>query len=173
MVAISKYTKKRKDTIGGIKDIYLMPFVKYNRWEIQSVGLNLTAFPTTTITPFECIGSYTQTSEFENGAILFNQSISFQLNEVYDVMDIQNLLIADYRIIVKTNNNKFLMLGVYNGLKAVVSNNSGTTKSEFNGFKVDFSGKEENPMLLISDLNDLGFAVSETGFNYILNFNID
>lgn len=173
MVAISKYTKKCKDTIGGIKEIYLMPFVKYNRWEIQSVGLNLTAFPNTTITPFECIGSYTQSSEFENGSLFFNQSISFQLNEVYDVMDIQNLLIADYRIIVKTNNNDLLILGVHNGLKATVNNSSGASKGEFNGFKIDFSGKEEKPMLLISNLNDLGFAINETGFNYILNFNIN
>ena len=51
MVSIIKYSLKCKDTLGGIKKIYLFPFVKYNRFQIEVQYLNLITFPNTGITP--------------------------------------------------------------------------------------------------------------------------
>ena len=172
MVSIIKYSLKCKDTLGGLKKIYLFPFVKYNRFQIEVQYMNLITFPNTGITPFECIGSYTQSSDYEGGEAFFNQSISIQLNKVYGILDVQTLLKSDYRIILQTNNDDLLIAGTRNGLKATTNNNSGTSKSEFNGFKLDFTGKEENPLLLISNLQDVGFFINENGFNYLLNLGL-
>ena len=173
MVSVSKYTKKCKTTLGGIKKIYLAPFISYKRSQIITQGMELITFPSTGITEFDVIGSYNQGSEFEGGDVLFNQSITANLNEVYDVMDVQSLLVIDYRVIVLTNNNQYLIAGTRNGLRGTTNNTSGTEKAEFNGFSLDFTGKEEEPLLLIKDLGDAGFFIQEGGFNYLLNFAIN
>ena len=173
MVAISKYDKKCKSTIGGVKKFYLFPFVKHKRSQIITQGMELITFPSTGITEFDVIGSYSQNSEFEGGDLFFNQSCNFNLSEVYNALDIQTLLIANYGIIFLTNNNEYLLGGVRNGLTGTTTNTSGTEKAEFNGFTLDFTGKEETPLLLIKDLQDVGFYINEGGFNYLLNFEMN
>jgi hypothetical protein len=174
MVFIDNYTKKCKTTLGGIKKLYLFPFVKYSRAQIKVSGMNLTEFPDTFIYEFDAIGSYSQNSEVENGDVFYNQSCTINLSEVYDVLNIQDLLVQDYRAIFLTNNNQYLISGTRNGLTGTTNNTSGTTKSEFNGFTLDFTGKEENPLLLIDDLESLGFFTfnKEEVFNYDFNFDI-
>jgi len=173
MVYLSSYNKKCKTTLGGIKKIYLFPFVSYKRSQIITQGMELLTFPSTGITEFDVIGSYSQNSEFEGGDVFFNQSITANLNEVYDVMDVQNLLVVDYRVIVLTNNNQYLISGVRNGLKGTTNNTSGTEKGEFNGFTLDFTGNEETPLLLIKNLGDVGFFIQDGGFNYLLNLEMN
>jgi hypothetical protein len=173
MVPISTYYKKCKTTIGGVKKFYLFPFVKYKRSQIITKGMELITFPSTGITEFDVIGSYSQNSEFEGGDLFFNQSCNFNLSEVYNVLDVQNLLVANYGIIFLTNNNEYLIAGTRNGLTGTTNNTSGTEKAEFNGFTVDFTGKEETPLLLIKNLDDVGFWINENGLNYILNFGLN
>ena len=64
------------------------------------------------------------------------------------------------------------MLGTYNGLVCKLSNNSGTSKSEFNGFALDFSGKEEKTALLVNDIYSNFTVFDGTMLNNDLNFNI-
>ena len=173
MVYLSTYDKKCKSTIGGVKKFYLFPFVKYNRSQIITQGMELVTFPSTGIIEFDVIGSYSQNSEFEGGDLFFNQSCTFNMSKVYDIMDVQNLLKVDYRIIFLTNNNEYLIGGTRNGLKGATTNTSGQEKAEFNGFTLDFTGKEEEPLLLIKDLGDVGFFIQEGGFNYLLNFEMN
>ena len=173
MVSITSYTQKCKTTLGGIKKIYLFPFVKYTRSQIVVNGMELVSFPETYIYEFDVIGSYNQTSDIEGGDIFFNQSCNINLNVVYDLLDIRNLLLRDYRIIVETNNGDKLLLGTYNGLRATANNTSGSSKSEFNGFKVDFIGKEDVYLLRIDNLTNTGFIInSDNNLNAFLNFNI-
>ena len=173
MVSITSYTQKCKTTLGGIKKIYLFPFVKYTRSQIVVNGMELITFPETYIYEFDVIGSYNQTSDIEGGDIFFNQSFTANLNVVYNVLDIQNLLLRDYRCIIETNNGDKLLLGTYNGLRGTATNGSGQSKNEFNGFKVDFTGKENVYLLRIEDLATAGFIINTgNNLNYTLNFNI-
>ena len=57
-----------KNSIGGIKAIYLMPFVKYGLYEIDVInGSELISFPSTTVYKYELRADGND----------FNQSITF------------------------------------------------------------------------------------------------
>jgi len=149
---IANYDRKCKDTIGGLKRVYLMPYVKYSRSQIKSSGMTLTKFPIdipfSTYFKFDCEGSYTQNSEDEGGAVYFNQSVNIKLTKVYDNIDIYDFINKEFRVAAETNNGKYIMFGVRNGLECTTTNSSGTDKSEFNGFDLSFKGKEEKVGLL-------------------------
>lgn len=173
-LTFDNYNSKCKVTHGGIKRIYLMPFVKYNRTLINDSEMSLTKFPASYIYKFECVGSYNQQNEVEEGSYYFYQNISINLSEVYNEINIHNFLKTDFRVIVETNNNDLIMFGVYNGLSCKVTNTSGTNRNEFNGFSLDFTGKEEKAGLIIDSLDNLGLYEfdKEEVFNYDFNFNI-
>ena len=158
---LNNYTKRCKTTLGGVKNLYLLPYVEYNRTQVRDSQMSLTVFPESTIYKFDSIGNYTQQSKSTGGAISFDQSVSVQLSEVYNVLDANAFLRSDFRVIIETNNNDILMFGAYNGMECSASNNSGTTKSEFNGFSFDFKGEEQKAGLLISSLEDFDLTISE------------
>lgn len=169
-MTLSKYTRKCKNTLGHIKKAYLMEYVFYNETLIKSQGMTLTQFPQTLIYTFECWGNYTQDTQFEAGNVAVNQVVTLNLSKVYDVLDIHMFTEKDYRVIVETNNDQLIMFGVNNGLRGSLSNATGTTKTEFNGFNVTFTGLEEKQGLLINELTDFFTIVDELiGFNYNLN----
>ena len=174
-VILENYDRKCKVTQGKIKRVYLMPFLTYSRALIKDFQMSLTEYPAgQLIYQFEVDGSYTQSSNSDQGAIFFDQTVIIKLSEVYDTLDIHDLLNTDYRIIVETYNDQLIMFGVRNGLTAKTTNSSGSSKNEFNGFDVTFTGKEEKSALLISSLEDFGFIVYDPdGFlNYDLNFDL-
>jgi len=173
-VVIEPYSKKCKTTLGKIKHAYIFEFVKYNRSQIKSSGMSLTAFPETLIYKFDVEGDFTQNSSDDQGSYFFDQTVNLKLSEVYDILDVHNFLKTDWRIIVETYNNELLIFGVRNGMTAKVSNQSGASKSDFNGFSLAFTGKEEKTALLISSFEDLGFIEIIEGqfLNYDLNFDI-
>ena len=165
------YGKKCKVTQGKVKTAYIFQFLKYSRAQIRDFEMKLTAFPTTIIYSFDVEGSFTQSSSFEDGNFFFEHSLNLRLSEVYDVLDIHTFLKVDYRVIVETYNNQLLIFGVRNGLTAKVTNQSGSGKGEFNGFELNFTGKEEKSALLVSSLEDFFFIVFDNDgyFNYDLN----
>ena len=169
----NNYSRKCKDTQGGIVKAYLTPYVEYDESIIKSVGMQLTAFPATVVYEFECRGNYTQTSEFDKGNVSWNQSVNLQLSKAYDVLDINAFLRNDWRVIALTNNQQLIIFGVDNGLVCTSNNNSGNEKAEFNGFDLTFTGKEEKTGLLVGELSDF-FPIFNDGdlFSYDLNFDI-
>lgn len=176
-VVLDNYGRKCKVTQGKIKRAYLFPYVKYSRSQIKDFEMSLTAFPSgVTVYQFDVEGNYNQNSNEEQGSYFFDQTVSIQLSEVYDVLDIHKFLKVDYRIIVETYNNQLIMFGARNGMNARATNQTGTSKSEFNGFTLNFTGKEEKSGLLISSLEDFGFRIfgpTNNGFfEYTFNFNL-
>ena len=173
-VVLENYERKCKLTQGRVKRAYIFPYIKYSRSQIKDFEMSLVEFPTTTIYQFDVEGSYNQNSSVEQGSFFFDQTVTLQLSEVYDVLDIHKFLKVDYRIIVETYNHQLIIFGVRNGLTARVTNQTGTSKNEFNGFTLNFTGKEEKSALLISSLEDLGFIINpENGFfDYTFDFNL-
>lgn len=169
----NNYTRQCKDTQGGIIRAYLIPFVEYDETQIKTSGMSLTTFPDSIAYTFNCIGNYTQSSEEESGAVSWSQTITLQLPKVYEVIEINAFLRNDWRVIVETNNDQLIMFGLFNGLVCSSTNSSGTGKSEFNGFDLTFTGKEEDTGMLINSFDDL-IMTFEDGevFNYDLNLEI-
>jgi len=173
MSNLAEYTKKCKNTLGGLKKAYLMEYVFYDETLIKSQAMTLTRFPQTIIYPFDCIGTYTQDTQFEAGNVSFNQVVNLNLSKVYDVLDAHIFIEKDFRIIAETNNEQLIIFGVNNGLVGSMTNASGTEKAEYNGFNLTFTGLEEKAGLLINELTDFFTVVGDVyGFNYNFNFNI-
>lgn len=169
----NNYIKQCKDTKGGILKAYLMPFVEYDESVIKTSQMQLTAFPATTVYEFDCTGDFNQSSEEDNGAISWAQTVNLQLPKVYGNIDINGFIRNDWRVLILTNNNHLIIFGLFTGLVCSSSNNSGTSKAEFNGFDLVFTGKEENAAFLVGDLSDF-FTIFNDGevFNYDFNFDI-
>lgn len=152
-----------------------MPYVKYKRSQIKDFQMSLVEFPATTVFKFDVEGNYDQSSNIEQGSFFFDQTVTLQLSEVYGVLDIHDFLKVDYRIIVETYNDQLIIFGVRNGLTARATNSTGTSKNEFNGFTLNFTGREEKSGLLISSLEDLGFEIFDPinlgFFQYDLSIN--
>jgi len=166
------YEKQCKDTQGHIKRIYVLPFVFYPETLIKSEGMNLTVFPTSTVYRFDCWGNYSQSTTTEKGNVQWSHSIEINLPKVYEVYDINIFYRNDFRIIVETNNGHLIMFGTNNGLQCEISNNSGNSKTEFNGFTLTFTGIEEKPGLLISTLGDFFNVYGDSigGFGALYNW---
>ena len=170
MIEIESYQKRCKDTIGGIKEFYLAPYEKWTKSQVSILDMDLVSIPATDFYLFECNGSYNQDSNLENGAVFFNQSIEIKLPKVYYTFNVLKFTKQLYRIIVKTNNNQYIIFGTYNGLEAKMSNTSGTSKAEFNGFNISFTGKEKDTGYHIPNLENSNITIIDTdAFNYDLN----
>jgi len=154
------YNRKCKSNLGGLDEIYLFPFVNYSRSQIVTSGNILTTFPNTTIYKFYSNGSpnANENQETEAGGKFYNQSIALELQGANDSENISKLLHKDYRLIFKDRNGLYRIFGLYKGLEAGTLNyGTGGSKSDFNGFKIDFSGKEEVQSFFINDLENSGF----------------
>lgn len=170
MIEIESYQKRCKDTQGGIKEFYIAPYEKWGKSEVTIVDMDLLSIPETAFYLFECNGTYNQDSSTENGALFFNQNIELQLSKVYNKFNALKFTKQYYRIIAKTNNNQYIIFGTYNGLEAKVSNASGGSKAEFNGFNISFSGKELDTGYLINDLASANITIIDSNnFEYTLN----
>jgi len=164
---ISGYNRKCKDNLGGVSEIYLFPYVQYSRSQIVTSGNTLVTFPSTNIYKFYSNGSpnANESQQEESGGKFFNQSISLELQGANESENISKLLRKDYRLIFKDRNGLYRIFGLYVGLEAEQLNyNTGSSKSDFNGFKIDFSGKEEKQSSFINNLEEAGFFNAD--FNY-------
>jgi len=156
----SGYNRKCKDNLGGVDEIYLFPFVNYSRSQINVSENILVTFPTTTIYKFYSNGSpnANESQEQDDGGKYYNQTLALELQGANESENISKLLRKDYRLIFRDRNGLYRIFGLYNGLEAGTLNyDTGSGKSDFNGFKIDFSGKEEYQSFFINDLEEAGF----------------
>jgi len=131
-----------KNTIGGIKNVYLAPYRKVLRSQIVFDGVNLTTFPQTFIYKFELVSVdvFTQSGEEENGSKFYNQQLELTFNKItaFDNLQFQKLLRKDYWIVVEDKNGNFFLMGFRNGILCEKLD-KGTDQQ----YKLSFSGQEE------------------------------
>lgn len=171
---ISGYTRKCKDSLGGLKKVYLFPYVKYSRSQIVLNGNILVTYPNTTIYEFEVETnpSVSQTQSEENGGKYFSISLSLDLPNTLGY-DFQKVLNKDYNIIIEDRNGKLRFLGNRNGLECTSLNyDTGSSKNSFSGLKLTFEGKEEGEAWFINYLENAGFYIFGQG-EFLLQENGD
>lgn len=171
---VTGWNRKCKDSLGGVYEVFIFPYVKYSRSQIVANGNLLTSFPVTTIYPFYSLVSPTPTQQMEQdaGGKFYNQSISLEFDS-YD--EVEKLLNKDYRIIFKDRLGNYRIFGLFNGLESGTLNyTSGGGKTDLNGYKISFDGKEEREAYFINDLSGAGFIIAGTDTNeYLLQENGD
>lgn len=159
----SGYNRKCKDSQGGVNEIYLFPYVNYSRSQIITNGNILVTFPDTTIYKFYSNGSpnANETQETDAGGKYFNQSLPLELQGANDNNNLSKLINKDYRLIFRDRNGLYRIFGLYNGLEANgINYATGSNKSDFNGCKIAFDGKEEKQSFFITNLEDAGFFIA-------------
>jgi len=177
--------RKCKDSQGGIKTVYLFPFVKYSRSQIVLDGQRLASFPSTTVFDWHSIASnFSENQSFDSGSIVWDQNLTIQIPKTNLDSEVYKLANKDYRAIYIDEIGNIRILGLFNGLEATISNETGQEKADFNGYKITLTGKEDNQAYFISNLEGTGFdpfiiynfiydngdnIVMDNGSNFILD----
>ena len=155
------YTRRCKDSLGGLDKIYLFTFKNYSRSQILVNDNVLETFPPTTIYAYDYIGNpaFNNNEKKEDEGNYFDEDLSFQLAKVIDNNKISKLLKQDLRAIVKDKNGFYRILGLYNGLECdSINSEIGTSKSSFNGYTISLKGKEEKEAFYINNLTLANFV---------------
>ena len=174
-----------KNLQGGVNMVYLFPFVKYSRSQIELDGQKLVSFPTTTVFDwYSNATNYSENQSFEGGSELWDQNLTLQIPKTDFQSEVYKLAKQDYRAIFIDRIGNIRILGLFNGLEAKISNETGQEKSDFNGYKVTLTGKEDNQAYFLTSLGGAGFdpviiynfiydngenIVMDNGSNFILD----
>jgi len=141
--------------LGGLNEFYIFPFVKYSKSQIVTNGLTLTAFPTTTIFRFFLESTiFSNPMQEDGGGKFYNENISLTLPKIEVNTELTKLLFKDHRMIIRDRNEKYRMLGAFNG--GIFDNlvqQTGSTHGDLSGYTINFEGVEELPALFLDDLS--------------------
>ena len=168
MEIVSGINRDCKDAIGGVNKVYLFSWVKYSRSQIVIDNNILTSFPESNVYEFETIGDvqFNEDTQEDDGGKFYNISLSFRIGN-YSYAE--KLLKKNVRAVVLDRNGNFRLLGAFNGLFCTkVGKETGSNKSDFNGFKIDFEGKELRESLFFTSLDTI-----TSGTSYLLQENGD
>jgi len=154
-------TEPCKDNIGGIKYVYLFPFIEYSYSQITGVrGVEILTFPETSIYKYEVTnGNFSESIINDDNGIKYDQTLTFTLfKQDLDTTNELNVLKSiDLRYIVQYNNGNLKMGGVYNGARLEnYTIESGGSKSSLNGYNLTIGGSEEYSAPFLENLNILG-----------------
>jgi len=164
-IITSGYTRKCKDSLGGLDNIYLFTFNKYSRSQIVVNNNVLLSFPQTTYFnyAFNFSANFDNKMEEDAGGKYYNESLTFSLPKIDVDYNLRKFLKQDLRAIVRDRNGKLRLLGAYNGLECDgIKATTGNAKNSFNGYEITLSGKEERESLYINNLEDAGFTDATT-----------
>ena len=171
----SEIARTKRDLIGGVEKVFLFPFTKYSYSQIVLDGQRLATFPSTTAYELYSVSSsFTENTEIEGGDIAWKQTFSLEFPKTEYLSEIYKFSFKDYRAIYIDRNGNIRILGLYNGLEAQITNETGNGKGDFSGYRVTFTGKEDNQAYFINNLADTGFIIPviynyvfEDGCNYV------
>lgn len=167
--------KPKKILQGGVDKVYLFPFVKYSRSQIVLDEQFLATFPTTAIyNVYSSATNYSENTEIEGGDVAWNQNLTLEIPKTYVGSEVFKIIKQDYRAIYIDRLGNIRILGLYNGLECSITNETSQDKAGFNGYKLTFTGKENNQAYYLEDLEDVGFTINtinnfifEDGCNFV------
>lgn len=153
-------------SVGGIKFVYLFKYVDYAYTQIVGTrGQEVTSFPATDIYAFEVNrASFTENVVNNEQGLSYDQSLTFDLKK-QDRFSQQDLVTAsniELRFIIKLNDGRFKIGGLFNGASLEFETDSGGGKETFNGYRITVTAQEEWQSAFIDDLSSAGFTVSQT-----------
>ena len=150
-----------RDSIGGIKAIYVQPINATGSVNTNGSGL-VTGFTPTSVSGswFEydltkATSSMTETlnASVENGTLFYTPEVTFTINKLQVAVRNELRLLARNRllVIVQDNNNRYWLLGAANGLEASAGTaGTGTAFGDRSGYEMTLTGMEPDPMLNIA-----------------------
>ena len=153
-----------KSLQGGLNKFYIFPFVQYTRSQIVRDGMTVTTFPATILAEYEILdgANLTQTQDNQDGLKSYKQTVEIKLAQNQYLVDIENLLKKDVRIIIQDKNGKFRLLGAYNGVECTsIEYATGGGYSDLNGMTISFEATELEEALYLDEIPDNNFTVAD------------
>ena len=160
MEIVSGYSRKCKNSVGGVKNVWLLKWQKYSRSLIVTTNNFLTAFPDTFIFRFESVSPATATEQQQEneGGKFFEQTITMSF-KAPSSREFDQMLKSDWRCVVEDNNGILRIFGLYNGMQCdSIDFKTGGGKGELNGYSFTLTAQEEQSAYFISSLSDLGLT---------------
>lgn len=162
-----------KDGVGGVKNVYLFPYVKYPNSQIEIKFQTLTSFPPNTLYKYEVKnGSFEQEINNDENGVSFNQVLTFTMfkQDLLTTNELNTLTNIDFRFIAEFYDGTFRVGGLYNGCKVEsLTLVSGGSKQDLNGYNVTITGLEEiqAPYLNNLDIVSRNNYIFQSGDNFI------
>ena len=163
-----------RDSIGGIKAIYVQPINVTGSVNTNGSGL-VTGFTPTSVSGswFEydltkATSSMTETlnASVENGTLFYTPEVTFTINKLQTAVRNELRLLARNRllVIVQDNNNRYWLPGAANGLEASAGTaGTGTAFGDRSGYEMTLTGMEPDPMLNIAAATFSALAAQISG----------
>lgn len=138
-----------KDSLGGIKQIWIAPFAD-STYDVVSAGSIADMVGAIVFKNYDMhknTGSFTQSvnASIENGTIFYTQVVScvFSQEVAADISNFQDLTKGRVYIIVQDVNDNLFAMGHTRGCELTGGTlESGVALGDFNGLKYEFTGEE-------------------------------
>lgn len=158
-----------KDNIGGIKELYLMTYVDYDIRSIVGYRDSLiTSFPVSQIYKYE--GQQKTFNETYNEEGYYSLELNFNLvkQDLATSLLLSILTKNKVRAVVVDWKGETKIAGIINGLDVDISTRTGGVKSDFNGYEVTLTGREEFSSPFVISLDDVGITQKQLDIGCIL-----
>lgn len=145
------YTLSCKDSIGGIKAVWFIPYSNVSSvTEASGIVSAITKGAGKVFYKYELVkntGSLTETvtASVENGSVFYAPELTIVLNKLQANTRNEILLLAKNNLmaVVQDSNSKYWLLGKINGLDITGGTAAtGTAQGDRNGYELTFSGGE-------------------------------
>jgi len=160
------FTLDCKDTIGGIKAIYLQQHQDFlSGVTIDASSEEVDGLPTASIYKYTCpkhTGSFNEevASSVENGTIFYTQTVAATFFALSAARRKQLELVAKNRLIVfvQDNNNNIWMVGRMDGAEVTaMTTSTGTAKGDLNGYTITFTAEEAHKAYRLESFSSTPF----------------
>ena len=163
-----------KDGMGGVKRVWFINDSQLSLSQLTFDGTTPNIITAVSITPtpvsayqydLRANAGFTQTANVskENGTTFFAQELMLTLHDINAQSNNEFKLLAygTYKIIVETNNGKYMMVGLTRGADMTEGSvASGTAEGDLNGYTMKFVANEYEPAYFLdSDPATVGFSV--------------
>jgi hypothetical protein len=155
-----------KDTIGGIKAIYLQQHADFLTGVTADSGTEeIDALPTASIYKYICpkhTGGFTEevASSVENGTIFYTQTVTSTFFKLSAPRRKQLELLGKNRLVVfvQDNNDNIWMVGRFDGAEVTAASTAtGVAKGDLNGYTITLTAEEKNKAYRLESFTSIPF----------------
>ncbi len=149
----SGYTLGCRDSVGGVQFVAIAEYDSSTSYSIGASASITNISPTASFYKFEqyteqAVSNQEGSFDNNNGTTFFTQTVTIILEDMDTTTRDQFLALtqARVRIIVKTNDGKYFLIGKENGARSsAASAGPGQALGDLQGFSITFEAKEAEP----------------------------
>ena len=136
--------KRQNDRQGGIRKVYVFKYEEYSRSQFLFDENRLTKFPPTTAYVYDMhSASFEETQTRGAGGEKYAQSLTFDVQGTQVSSELWKLAKRPIHVIVEDMQGYYRFLGFKNGVNALISDKTGASVSDMNGYSITMDADED------------------------------